>query len=159
MFSFNWHLCKVLIFQGFFAKYFQNLLIDHASIPCASLDGLRGKGSRCSLMVTWKNIANQHIIKPCIHDHFFGGEHQRLISRFNENRMVLTKKRDKCVKNSVLACKSVKHPWFYAHFQTSKCVKIARFPHATRSPFAHSSLVPHPFTVPVIEHVVEESLA
>ena len=28
--------------------------IDHASISCASLDGSRGKGSRCSLLITWK---------------------------------------------------------------------------------------------------------
>ena len=36
-------------------------------------------------------------------------------------------------------------------------VKVARFPHATRSPSAHSCLVPHPFAVLVMENVVEKS--
>ena len=52
--SFNWHLCKVLVSQGLFTKYFRNWLIDHASMPCASLDGSRAKGSKCSLLITWK---------------------------------------------------------------------------------------------------------
>ena len=54
-----------------------------------------------------ENITNHHI-KPCIHDHFLG-EHQRLISLFNENQVVST-------KNTV---------FFYGHFQVHENYKIS----------------------------------
>ena len=50
-----------------------------------------------------------------------------------------------------------KKPVMLDYFRvTSNDVKIARFPHATGTPSAHSCLVPHPSTA--IEHVVEKSL-
>ena len=122
-FSFNWHLCKVLVSQGFFTKYFQNWLIDHASIPFVSLDGSRGKGLK---MITWKilpitisNHASMIIFWGSISDWF----HSSMRIRWCQQKTLC---------------------FFMA---TSKCMKIIRFPHASGSPSAHSCLVPRPFTV------------
>ena len=122
-FSFKWHLCKVLVSHCLFTKYFQNWLIDHASIPCASLDGSRGKGSKCSLLITWR------ILFTTISNHasmiIFGGASAIDFTLQWESGGVNKKSVISAWKPVILAWKWVKKPWFYGHFQGREHCKIS----------------------------------